>query len=162
MMASSRFAIGISLFAGIVMSLGAGCTSVSGPAATSGSSSTSQAVRSAAGDRSAAYAKVQSELSAFLDMWRSQGYAAASAAYLVPGEQVGSGETAPTLVTGRVARMQPGDWISSSQFTVGADLDLSFRGNSGAWGNGVVNSRIVKATGRSGAIPYVLEFATGP
>lgn len=160
-MASPFFAIRISLCAGIVMSLGAGCASASPPAATTGSSTTSQVVASATVDRSAAYAKVQSELNDFLEMWRSQGYAAASAAYLVPGQQVRSGETAPTLVTGRVARAQPGDWIPPSQLTVDADLDLTFQGNSGAWGNGV-NSRIVSATARSGAIPYVLEFATGP
>lgn len=51
--------------------------------------------------------------------------------------------------------------MSADRFVVDVVLDLTFSGDSGAWGPGV-NERFVTATSRSGTVPYVLELATSP
>jgi hypothetical protein len=110
-------------------------------------------------DRAVAYTKVQAELRDFLDLWRAKGYAEASKAYLVLGEQADPSDDVPMLASGQVVKVNPDDWTSTDLFVVSVDFDLTFSGNTGAWGNGT-NSRFVTATARAGAIPYVLEFAT--
>ena len=112
-------------------------------------------------DRTTAYLRVTSELTDFLDVWKTKGYAAASQAYLVPSEQATSSDDVLVLASGRVVTVRPDQWTSTALFVVYVDLDLTFSGSTGAWGTGV-NSRFVTATARTGAIPYVLEFATGP
>ena len=102
---------------------------------------------------------VQAELRDFLEVWRTKGYATASAAYLVPSEQLPSSEAAPVLTSGRVASWREDQWTSAADFVVYVDFDLTFSGNSEAWGTGT-NSRFVTATSRAGAIPFVLELAT--
>ena len=111
-------------------------------------------------NQASAYAKIQTELVAFLDLWRTKGYGPASEAYLVPGEQVTSPDVGPVLTSGRVTAFSPDPWTSEDQVVAAVDLDLTFSGDPGAWGTGV-NSRFVTATARTGAIPYVLELATG-
>jgi hypothetical protein len=94
-------------------------------------------------------------------MWKSKGYAEASKAYLVPGEQASPSDVVPVLASGRVVAVRPDQWTSPDLFVVFVDLDLAFSGNAGTWGTGV-NHRFVTATARTGTIPYVLELATGP
>ncbi len=106
-----------------------------------------------------AITKVRTELDAFLALLTSKGYGAASEAYLVPGEQLTPQDSGPVLTSGRVTAFREDVWTSTGSLVVDVDLYLTFSGNSGAWGNGT-NSRVVTATARMGAIPYVLEFAT--
>jgi len=112
-------------------------------------------------DRTTAYSRIKSELTDFLDAWKTKGYAEASKAYLGPEEQATSPDDVLELASGRVVTLRPDQWTSPDLFVVYVDLDLTFSGDAGAWGTGV-NSRFVTATARTGTIPYVLEFATGP
>jgi hypothetical protein len=112
-------------------------------------------------DRTAAYSRVQSELTDFLAVWKTKGYAEASKAYLAPDMQATSSDDVLVLSSGRVVTVRPDQWTSKDLFVVYVDFDLTFSGSTGAWGTGV-NSRFVTATARTGTIPYVFEFATGP
>ena len=112
-------------------------------------------------DRTTAYSRIKRELTDFLDAWKTKGYAEASKAYLVSGEQPSPSDVVPVLASGRVVAVRPDQWTSPDLFVVFVDLDLAFSGYAGTWGTGV-NSRFVTATARTGTIPYVLEFATGP
>lgn len=111
-------------------------------------------------EEAAAYSKVQIELTDFLEAWRTKGYAEASKAYLAPDMQPTSADGALVLASGRVVNVIPDEWTSNDLFVVAVDFDLTFTGNSGAWGQGL-NSRFVTATARTGPTPYVLDFATG-
>jgi hypothetical protein len=111
-------------------------------------------------DRTTAYSRIKSELTDFLDAWKTKGYAEASKAYLAPDEQATSSDGVLVLASGRVVTLRPDQWTSADLFVVYVDFDLTFSGNTGAWGTGV-NSRFVTATARTGTIPYVLDFATG-
>ena len=147
---------------GVAMVLVAGCSSPTTSLPSRAPSTTpSAAISTADADHAAAYARVQSELTDFLAVWKSKGYAEASKAYLVPGEQASPSDVVLVLASGRVAAVTPDQWTSPDLFVVYVDLDLTFSGDAGAWGTGV-NSRFVTATARTGTIPYVLEFATGP
>lgn len=123
--------------------------------------SASAAVTTSDTQRAAAYARVQAELTDFLAMWKAKGYAEASQAYLAPDVQATSSDDVPVLASGRVVTVRPDQWTSADLFVVYVDFDLTFSGNSGAWGTGT-NSRFVTAASRTGSIPYVLDLATGP
>jgi hypothetical protein len=112
-------------------------------------------------DRTTAYSRIKSELTDFLDAWKTKGYAEASKAYLGPEEQATSPDDVLVLASGRVVTLRPGQWTSAELFVVDVDLELTFTGDPVAWGNGV-NERFVTATARTGTIPYVLELATSP
>ena len=94
-------------------------------------------------------------------MWKTKGYAEASKAYLAPDMQATSPDDVLVLASGRVVTLRPDRWTSADLFVVYVDFDLTFSGNAGMWRTGV-NPRFVTATARTGTIPYVLEFATGP
>lgn len=110
-------------------------------------------------NRAIAYTTIQRELTDFLEMWRTKGYAAASGTYLVPDQQLAASETAVVLVSGRLTAFRENEWTLPTRVRVEVDFDLTFSGYSGAWGTGT-NTRFVTATTRSGPIPYVLELAT--
>ncbi|MFB4299141.1 hypothetical protein [Actinomadura sp. NTSP31] len=117
------------------------------------------------------------ELQDFLDSWRKDGYVRASRTYLVPDQQAASDADAPVLTSGRVAnvrsasRKPDGDlvldkvwgasWTPDNGLLLYADLELKFRGNRAAWGKGI-NSRFVTFTPNTGAVPFVMDLATGP
>ena len=111
-------------------------------------------------EQALAYTKIMTELTDFLDAWKTKGYADASKAYLAPDLQPTSADGVLVLASGRVATLRPDEWTSKDLFVVYVDFDLTFAGNVGAWGNGR-SSRFVTATARTGPIPYVLDFATG-
>ena len=147
---------------GVAMVLVAGCSSPTTSLPSGAPSTTpSAAISTADADHAAAYARVQSELTDFLAVWKSKGYAEASKAYLAPDEQATSSHDVPVLASGRVVTLRPGQWTSAELFVVDVDLELTFTGDPVAWGNGV-NERFVTATARTGTIPYVLELATSP
>ena len=147
---------------GVAMVLVAGCSSPTTSLPSRAPSTTpSAAISTADADHAAAYARVQSELTDFLAVWKSKGYAEASKAYLAPDEQATSSHDVPVLASGRVVTLRPGQWTSAELFVVDVDLELTFTGDPVAWGNGV-NERFVTATARTGTIPYVLELATSP
>jgi hypothetical protein len=103
---------------------------------------------------------VQTELRDFLELWRTDGYATASAAYLVASEQLPPSAPAGILASGRITYLTEDEWTSADLFVVFVNVDLTFRGDSGGnWASGT-NSRFVTARARAGTIPYVLEFAT--
>ena len=147
---------------GVAMVLVAGCSSPTTSLLSGAPSTTASATASRTdADRTAAYSRVQSELTDFLDMWKTKGAAEASKAYLAPDEQATSSDDVPVLASGRVVTLRPGQWTSAELFVVDVDLELTFTGDPVAWGNGV-NERFVTATARTGTIPYVLELATSP
>lgn len=144
----------------VALALLAGCSTASSGAPSQTPTATPyQRLSGIPMDRAAAYTKVQEELRDFLDLWRAKGYAEASRAYLVPGDQPSPSDVVPVLSSGRVVTVNPEEWTSKDVFVVSVDFDLTFGGYAGAWGNGT-NSRFVTATARTGAIPYVLELAT--
>lgn len=133
-------------------------STISAPAASSREASPLPRPVSSA-EQASAYVAVQGEVSAFLALWQKRGYAEASRMYLDPGQWLPSAEPAPTLVSARIVAFRPGGCASATACQVEVDLEMTFSGNAGAWGNGV-NSRFVTATARAGTIPYVLAFAT--
>jgi len=147
----------------MAMVLVAGCSSPTTSLPSGAPSTTPSAAISttADADHAAAYARVASELTDFLDMWKTKGAAEASKAYLAPDEPATSSDDVPVLASGRVVTLRPGQWTSAELFVVDVDLELTFTGDPVAWGNGV-NERFVTATARTGTIPYVLELATSP
>ena len=111
-------------------------------------------------EQALAYAQIMTELTDFLDAWKTKGYADASKAYLAPDLQATSADDVLVLASGGVVNIRPDEWTTKDLFVVYVDFDLTFAGNFGAWGNGR-SSRFVTATARTGTIPYVLDFATG-
>ena len=111
-------------------------------------------------EQALAYTQIMTELTDFLDAWKTKGYVDASKAYLAPGLQATSADDVLVLASGGVVNVRPDEWTSKDLFVVSVDFDLTFRGSVGAWGNGR-SSRFVTATARTGTIPYVLDFATG-
>src|SRR5664280_3653760 len=69
-------------------------------------------------DRTTAYSRIKRELTDFLDAWRTKGYAEASKAYLVPGEQASPSDVVPVLASGRVVAVRPDQWTSPDLFVV--------------------------------------------
>ena len=161
-MASRRASPTRVLCFGMAMVLVAGCSSPTTSLPSGAPSTTpSAAISTTDADHAAAYARVASELTDFLDMWKTKGAAEASKAYLAPDEPATSSDDVPMLASGRVVTLRPGQWTSAELFVVDVDLELTFTGDPVAWGNGV-NERFVTATARTGTIPYVLELATSP
>lgn len=111
-------------------------------------------------EQALAYTQIMTELTDFLDAWKTKGYVDASRKYLASGLQPGSADVVLVLASGEVVNVRPDEWTSKDLFVVYVDFDLTFRGSFGAWGNGR-SARFVTATARAGAIPYVLDFATG-
>ena len=147
-------------FACTLMALLVGCSPVASVAFPQASPATRrQSLSGITMSKAIALTAVQAELRDFLEVWRTKGYATASAAYLVPSQRLLSSEAAPVLTSGRVAYWREDQWTSADDFVVYVDFDLTFSGNSGAWGTGT-NSRFVTATSRAGTIPFVLELAT--
>lgn len=100
------------------------------------------------------------ELQAYLDSWRRDGLFSASRTYLVADEQATDKADMLVLSKGRVAKV----WSatpSADGLVLHVELDLTFRGNTGAWGNGT-NERFVTFTPRAGAVPFAMSLATSP
>jgi hypothetical protein len=160
-MASRRTFLACGMSFGMSVALVAGCSQPSRVTSPQSPSTTPRVILSGLTmNQAVAYSTIQRELNDFLDVWKTKGYGPASEAYLVPGEQIGPSDTAPVLTSGRVSAFREGKWTSPDLVVGQVDFDLTFSGNTGAWGTGI-NSRFVTATARSGTIPYVLEFATG-
>jgi hypothetical protein len=132
------------------------------PPATSppASSSTTPAGGATTGAGSVTRAAAIRMLQAYLDSWRTDGLAIANRRYLVPDEQVANGADALVLAAGRVATVRS-ESPTASGLVLDVDLDLTFRGGTGAWGDGI-NERFVTFTPREGAVPFVMSLATSP
>ncbi|MBO2448052.1 hypothetical protein J4573_13190 [Actinomadura barringtoniae] len=100
------------------------------------------------------------QLQAFLDSWRRNGLVVASRTYLVEDEQVTDKGDALVLAKGRVIKVTSSS-RSADGLALDVEIDLTFRGATGAWGNGV-NTRFVTFTPREGTVPFVMSIATGP
>ncbi|MFI6515443.1 hypothetical protein ACIBF1_07780 [Spirillospora sp. NPDC050679] len=102
------------------------------------------------------------QLQAFLDSWRRDGMVIASRTYLAADQQAEPAEPADVLVLskGRVAKVMSAT-PSADGLVLHVELDLTFRGATGAWGNGV-NERFVTFTPRTGAVPVAISLATSP
>lgn len=100
------------------------------------------------------------QLQAFLDSWRRDGMVIASRTYLVTDQQVVDTADVLVLTKGRVAKVISAT-PSAGGLVLHVELDLTFRGATGAWGNGV-KERFVTFTPRAGTVPLVMSLATSP
>jgi hypothetical protein len=159
----------------LVSSCGSGASSSSssattGSAPTGVSGSADGVLGTTDAGQQAAVAVVTQELQGYLDSWRATGLANAAHLYLGPDQQLpsasgGASPVAPlVLARGRVTAVALQSWTSSELFVVRATLTLVLGGSGdtlGNWSNGP-NERFVTVERRTGAVPYVLSFATSP
>jgi hypothetical protein len=98
-------------------------------------------------------------LQAFLDVWRRDGFTAASHAYAAADRRSDSDVGTPRLRSGSVLDANLSSWESPDHFTLEVSLDLHFVGDPVAWNEGE-NGRFVTVTRTDGALR--LSFATSP
>lgn len=148
------------VIAAAALLLSSGCSKASKPQVTP--SSTLSVTSTASSHRSAVYREAAAYLQSFLASWQMNGLYAAGQKYLDPAQRLpGQTQGNLMLIAGTVTRTQSGEWVSADHFTVQADLDLRFSGDTGAWGEGT-NTRFVTFVRSSASAPYQITFATSP
>lgn len=107
-----------------------------------------------------AVAAARQQFQEFLDEWQHDGYREAAASYLTPEYQAQPGvPDGPQIVDGGIDSVVLDSWESPERFTLEVLLDLKFKGDPGAWGNGP-NTRFVTVTRDSTAEHYRFGLAT--
>jgi hypothetical protein len=130
-------------------------------AARAGTTASSSTLASTSATSAPLRSATLSALRGFLRAWQHRGLSQAGARYLEPGYRVPPGQGAPRLVSGRILSSHVVSRSSPGTLTMEVLLDLRFRGDPGAWGQGR-NDRFVTAH-RSGPTGRVLlTLATSP
>lgn len=99
-------------------------------------------------------------LRAYLDTWRRDGAATASARYLTGDEVVDPKGWAPVLTSWRLRSWSTYEWRTAGDFTLVVDLEVHFRGDPGTWGDGTT-TRFVHLT-RAPNGEFRLYLTTSP